>query len=225
VKVIAFDTASEYLDIALSIDQKVFIQYKEIGLKHSEYLIPNINELCDKAHIKIQDIDLIVCTRGPGSFTGLRVGMSAAKGIAYGIQAPLVSIPTLDVYADISQREQGAKTSHASIIIPVIDARKKRFYCALYSGNTKISDYLDISAEDLFDTHLLNYQDIHFSGPDAKLLIEILQNSRPKMNLINYFVHPVEPIAAKLLHMGIHEFEKNGSDANTQGPLYLRSST
>lgn len=224
MKIIAFDTASEYLDIALSIDHKVHIQYKEIGLKHSEYLIPSIAELCNNAHIKIQNLDLIICTRGPGSFTGLRVGMSAAKGLAYGLQIPLVSIPTLDVYA-VSYLNNHEYSDKSSIIIPVIDARKQRFYCALYSGKKKISDFLDIAAEDLFDAYLRKYQTIHFSGPDSELLITKLRSSRPEINTKNLSFHPAGSIAEKLLHMGIQYFEENGPDPVTQGPLYLRNST
>jgi len=224
LNIIAFDTASEYLDIALSIDHKFFVQYKKIGLNHSEYLIPNINELCDTAHIKIQNMDLIICTRGPGSFTGLRVGMSAAKGLAYGLQKPLVSVPTLDVYADVTLEKQEA-SENTSVTIPVIDARKKRFYCALYSGNVKISDPLDIAAEDLFDTYLRNYQTIYFSGPDAELLIANLRATRPEINNFHLSVQPVGSIAEKLLNMGIQYFAEYGSDSATQGPLYIRSST
>ena len=97
---IAFDTASEFLDIALLVDDRITLQYKEIGLKHSEYLITSVIDLCSKAHTTLREIDLIICTRGPGSFTGLRIGMSAAKGLAYGLQIPIVSVPTLDVYED-----------------------------------------------------------------------------------------------------------------------------
>jgi len=224
LNVIAFDTASEYLDIALSNEHEVIVSYKKIGLKHSEFLIPNINELCNKAHIIIQNIDLIICTRGPGSFTGLRVGMSAAKGLAYGLQIPLVSVPTLDVYADLTQSKE-ALNEKSSITIPVIDARKQRFYCALYSGNLKISNFLDIAAVDLFDTYLQNYQEIHFSGPDAELLIAILRAARPEIDNKNLSIHPAGSIAAKLLDMGLQCLEKNGPDSVTQGPLYLRSST
>jgi tRNA threonylcarbamoyladenosine biosynthesis protein TsaB len=224
LNVIAFDTASEYLDIALSIDHNVFVLYKEIGLKHSEYLIPNIKKLCDKADIKIQDIDLIICTRGPGSFTGLRVGMSAAKGLAYGLQIPLVSVPTLDVYTGLTQEKQRAGEKPI-VTIPVIDARKKRFYCALYSDNVKISDYLDIAAEDLFDTYLLNYQEIHFTGPDAELLITNLRAVRPEFDSISLSFQPRESISEKLLKIGIKHFKENGSDPAEQGPLYIRSST
>ncbi len=224
MNVIAFDTASEYLDIALRIDNKTFSQYKKIGLKHSESLIPNINELCSSADFNIRDLDLILCTRGPGSFTGLRVGMSTAKGLASGLQKPLVSIPTLDVYAN-SILEYDWAGENSNVIIPVIDARKKRFYCAFYSGNVKISDSLDISAEDLYDSYLTNYTKMLFSGPDAELLIKILLTARPEMNTLQFSVHPTGAISEILLNMGIKYFEKYGSDTAAQGPLYIRSST
>ena len=224
MNIIAFDTASEYLDIALSVKQEIFIQYKEIGLKHSEYLIPNINELCDRASIKIQDIDLIICTRGPGSFTGLRIGMAAAKGIAYGLQIPLISVPTLDVYAEIIKEELQA-SEKSGIIIPVIDAKKQRFYCALYSETVRKSNFLDIAAIDLFDTYLQDYQDIYFSGPDAGLLVTRLRAARPEIDNKKFSIYPVGPISVKLLEVGLHHFQKNGPDSVTQGPLYLRSST
>ncbi|MBC8554469.1 MAG: hypothetical protein H8D23_33065, partial [Candidatus Brocadiales bacterium] len=142
----------------------------------------------------------------------------------YGLQKPLVCVPTLDVYANcISKKELTDENS--SVVIPVIDARKKRFYCALYSGNVKISDSLDISAEDLFDIHILKSMNIYFSGPDAEILIRILRETRPEIHTMHFSVHPAESISEKLLNMGIQYFENNGPDSVTQGPIYIRNST
>ena len=130
MNILAFDTATQKLAAALKINSEIFTITADQGFKHSEKLLPAIEKLFEISGSKIDDIDLIGCTRGPGSFTGLRIGMSTATGLSLGKNIPLVSVPTLDYYSYSLDSFDGA-------VLPVIDARKNRFYTAVYHKGEK----------------------------------------------------------------------------------------
>ena len=98
------------------------------GVTHSKTLIPTINGLLDKAGISIRNVDLIAIDVGPGSFTGLRIGLSVAKGLAFAAEKPLVGVTSLDIMA------RGMPPT-SRMICPLIDARKNEVYAALYKYN------------------------------------------------------------------------------------------
>ena len=121
MNVLAFDTATSVLSVALSSNDGTLNIEIDTGLHHSEMLIEVTNELLNKANLKPQDLNLVACMRGPGSFTGLRIGFATAKGIAASLNIPFISVPTLDCMA----------FSHSvwpGIVVPVIDAKKKMFF-------------------------------------------------------------------------------------------------
>lgn len=126
MNVLVCDTSSQALTVGLFTDG--FKEVRTIGgrtVQHSERLVPTVVELCNDAGLDTKDIDLLVCTRGPGSFTGLRIGMAAFKGMAFALGKPIVSVSTLEAYASCVGAFDGA-------IVPVIDAKKKRWYLAAF---------------------------------------------------------------------------------------------
>lgn len=126
MNVLVCDTSSQALTVGLFTDG--FKEVRTIGgrtVQHSERLVPTVVELCNDAGLDTKDIDLLVCTRGPGSFTGLRIGMAAFKGMAFALGKPMVSVSTLEAYASCVGAFDGA-------IVPVIDAKKKRWYLAAF---------------------------------------------------------------------------------------------
>jgi tRNA threonylcarbamoyladenosine biosynthesis protein TsaB len=135
--VLALDTATSILSIALSApSSRTWYFEMDAGLKHSESLMEGVDMLLKIAGLGPEDLELIACMRGPGSFTGLRIGFSAGKGLALARGLPLVSVPTLDCIA----------YSHAAwpgLVLPVIDARKGRYFTALFQGAARISPYMD----------------------------------------------------------------------------------
>ena len=92
---------------------------------HSRTLLPTVNALLSQAGLRPQDLGLIVVDVGPGSFTGLRIGLSAAKGLAWALNKPLVGVHSLDVLAERLPQAPG-------LYCPVLDARKGEVYTALY---------------------------------------------------------------------------------------------
>ena len=105
-----------------------------------------IDKLLKKAKLKIRDIDCFAISVGPGSFTGLRIGVTVVKGLAYALKKRVVAVPTLDVIADNAKSFKG-------VICPVLDARKKKVYACIYKSDGKfikrLSKYLLLPLDEL----------------------------------------------------------------------------
>ena len=93
------------------------------GYRHAVTLVPWISQICRETDFSPDKLDVVIVGTGPGSFTGLRIGMASAKGLAAGAGCPLVGVPTLDAFA------WGLRNA-AGLVLPVIDARKNRLYAA-----------------------------------------------------------------------------------------------
>lgn len=213
--ILAFDTASVYLDIALRHEGVFYTRYEKIGLSHSEHLLPAIKELCGEAGITLSEISLIFCSRGPGSFTGLRIGMSSAKGLALGNSLPILSLSSLEMY-------QAAALSEKPVI-PVIDARKKRFYTAVFHHGVPLTKTLDIGAAQLIKDHLAHLEGGLITGPDCDLLLKEITDLDPNLAAAYSSTGPL-PAARLMLEIGEARFTESGGDSKNQGPEYIRSS-
>lgn len=147
MNILALDSAGEVLSAALETESKNGTEsgnffYTEIdaGTRHCELLMSCADWLCKCAGIKPENIDMVACMEGPGSFTGLRIGFSAAKGIALALGIPLVAVPTLDCIAYPLSFWPG-------IVVPAMDAKKGCFFTALYRQGQRLTDYIDAPAE------------------------------------------------------------------------------
>lgn len=129
MKVLAIESASIAASCAVSEDGSLLGEYTLNHKKtHSEKLMPLIEELLNKLNIKIQDIDVIAISEGPGSYTGLRIGAAIAKSLAFAVDIPIANIPTTKSLAanvfDVSK-----------LIVPVMDAKAGRIYTGVYRWN------------------------------------------------------------------------------------------
>lgn len=132
MKILGIETATETCSVCFAEgEEKILgeISYTA-GMLHSSKLLPAIAFLTKEMNISTQEINAIAISIGPGSFTGLRVGMAAAKGLAFALDVPIVGIPTLEALA-----YQCVPTELT--ICPVLDAKKKEIYTALYKWNKK----------------------------------------------------------------------------------------
>jgi len=136
MNLLAVDTATEKLSIALAANDDTWLFEADAGLRHSELVMETIDMLFKKAALKPEDLSGIVCMGGPGSFTGLRIGFSLAKGLALALGRPFAAIPTLDCMARPLSPLKG-------LVAPVLDAKKSSFFCALYRGGVKVSADMD----------------------------------------------------------------------------------
>jgi tRNA threonylcarbamoyladenosine biosynthesis protein TsaB len=148
------ETATEVCSVALSKGYNILASIGlEKGNSHTEHLFPFIEEVLAKCNCKISEINGVVLSMGPGSYTGLRIGASAAKGICYGLNIPLICISTLQsiVFSAIPKQK---KEQHV-LYCPMIDARRMEVFTAFFNENgspisaveSKIIDELSFSSE------------------------------------------------------------------------------
>jgi tRNA threonylcarbamoyladenosine biosynthesis protein TsaB len=142
MNLLAVDTATEKLSIALAANNDTWLFEADAGLRHSELAMETIDMLFKQAALKPEDLSGIVCMGGPGSFTGLRIGFSLAKGLALALGCPFAAIPTLDCMARPLASLKG-------LVIPVLDAKKSSFFCALYRDGAKICADMDASPAEI----------------------------------------------------------------------------
>jgi tRNA threonylcarbamoyladenosine biosynthesis protein TsaB len=217
MNVLALDTATSVLSLALS--SKGTLWYLEIdaGLKHSELLMDGVDILLKQAGLNPKELERIACMKGPGSFTGLRIGFSAAKGLALSLEVPMVSVPTLDCMA----------LSHSvwpGLVLPVIDARKHRYFTALYRGTTRLSAYRDADPGEILE--LINSVPLKgpvlLTGPEADTILMELGGAVPPEG---FFVDPAHKRGQgrELLAIAKNINIINNNDM-LMGPLYLRQS-
>ncbi len=186
---------------------------------HSERLMPSIDRLLQDTSLSINRVQGIAISLGPGSFTGLRIGVAAAKGLAYALRIPVVGISTLEALAN--------NIPYAtSLICPVLDARKKEVYAALFRGNgqerlQKISEDWILPPEDLCSR--ISEETI-FLGNGIETYGAVL---RGKLGS-NALFAPSElstPRAASVARLSLSQFKKGLSmDLFSFTPIYIRRS-
>lgn len=138
-KLLAVDSSTEYLQLALQAGDSVQVRSLNEGLKHmkhmkhSERLMPLLQSLLTEMAILPSELHGIICARGPGSFMGLRIGMSSLKALSAVLDIPLLSVSTLDAIAWHERQAFNHPSSDSGLIVPVIDARGNHFYTCCYS--------------------------------------------------------------------------------------------
>lgn len=131
MRILSIDAATKGLGVAITEDNKLLaVSCLNVGKTHSQRLIPLLNDLLKSGNLTLRDIDLVAVTVGPGSFTGLRIGISSAKAIAYAIGAKMVGVKTLDA---LSRNCIG----YTGIICPILDARRNEVYYGIYDNQGK----------------------------------------------------------------------------------------
>ncbi|NLX61946.1 MAG: tRNA (adenosine(37)-N6)-threonylcarbamoyltransferase complex dimerization subunit type 1 TsaB [Tissierellia bacterium] len=125
MKVLAVDTSTVIATCAVMEEEKMLGEYSlDQKMSHSENLVPMIKEVLDSLKLKVSDIDLFAVAIGPGSFTGLRIGIATIKALAHVYNKPVVGVSTLEALA--------FNLSFNGLIVPIIDARRDRVYTGIY---------------------------------------------------------------------------------------------
>ncbi len=127
MKLLALDTSSSACSIGLSIDGKITVREIEAPMQQAKIILPLIDELLRSENITINQVDAIAFGRGPGSFTGIRITVSVAQGLAYAIQKPLIPISSLAAIAQVAYQDRGLTKLWVAQ-----DARIHEVYWALY---------------------------------------------------------------------------------------------
>jgi len=161
--ILNIETATKNCSVSLAENGKVLIlrELNDGNYSHAEKLHPFIQEILIEANVVLSDVDAVAVSKGPGSYTGLRIGVSAAKGICFAIDKPLISIETLKSLALSTFIEEG-------VIVPMLDARRMEVYSAVY--NLRYEQIREIRAEiidgDSFSEELMKGK-VYFLGDGA----------------------------------------------------------
>lgn len=219
--VLSIDSATEAASCAVFEDDKLLgeITYN-FKKQHSVILMPLVDNLLKNLQLDLKDIDGFVVSKGPGSFTGLRIGMSMIKGLSQGTKKPFVSVSSLDALAYNMAYTSG-------IICPIIDALRDNVYTALYKfeDNNLVmdTDYNVINIDELISLLNEKQQPVCFIGdavPKFKArIIESLAEvsfAPPHLNLVR--ASSLGELGLKLLTQGIED------NLYTSAPIYLRKS-
>ena len=220
MKILALETATLAGSVALADDEEGLIGEVRVNVKiaHAERLMPAIDWLLKASGISIHDIDAFALSIGPGSFTGLRIGLSTAKGFAFATNKPLVPVPTLNAFARSIPFSR-------HLLCPMLDARKHQVYAGLYRWEggvcTKVMPETTVRPDEFL-------QKIHeptvFMGdgciPYKDMISEIL-----KSNALFAPLSRMSPSASAVAEIAMEEI-KGGFSSDPVGivPYYIRKS-
>lgn len=219
MKILAIDT-STMLGGAAIMDGDALVAESRINVKvtHSERLMSEINHILGCSGLKINDIDVFAVAIGPGSFTGIRVGLSAVKGLAYATGKKLVSVPTLEAFA------WNAPLSKYPVC-PLLDARKKEVYAGIFRwtdhGFIRVMNELAIKPSDLLSK--INEPTL-FLGEGSIIYREAIKTALGNSAVFAPPQHMV-PSPSNVAFLGMKKAEKGAFDDPVKlTPCYLRKS-
>lgn len=142
--ILAIDTATDACSVALQCGEQTFSRYDEKPQQHTKLILSMCDSLLAESGITLNDVDLVVCGRGPGSFTGVRIGIAVAQGISYGIGCNLLGISDLETIA------QGVASIYTNnTIIVASDAKMNEVYFAIFRSNN--GELVSIEEEKVID--------------------------------------------------------------------------
>ena len=128
MRILALETSAKAVSAAVTEDGKVLCSgYQDTGLTHSRTLMPIVEAMLKNTGLTVQDCDAVAVAAGPGSFTGIRIGVSTAKGLAWGAQKPAIGVSTLEAMA-----YHGIAAGEGTLVCAAMDARRSQIYNALF---------------------------------------------------------------------------------------------
>lgn len=210
--ILNIETATKNCSVSIAKNGETIL-YKQIaeqGYSHAEKLHIFIEELLSEARISSKDLIAIAVSQGPGSYTGLRIGVSAAKGLCYALEIPLISIDTLLVLANQVKQTDG-------LIVPMIDARRMEVYSAIF--NSEKEKVREVQAEILTEESFSNLSEkVYFIGDSNEKAKTILSNSN-----FQFLDEIVYPSANEMSAISFDKFQKNQfEDVAYFEPYYLK---
>lgn len=210
--ILNIETATKNCSVSLSKNGNV-INYREIaeqGYSHAEKLHVFIEEVLLEAGVQFSDLKAVAVSQGPGSYTGLRIGVSAAKGLCYALNISMIALDTLSVLAHQIQIKEG-------LIIPMIDARRMEVYSAIFDSQYQkiMETQAEIITEESFNTY---DETIYFIGDSATKCKEVLKQSNHIF--MEEIVYPSSKEMAKLSYEKY--LESDFVDVAYSEPLYLK---
>ncbi len=212
--ILNIETATKNCSVSLAKDGKVLaIQEVNNGnYSHAEQLHPLINKVFEIAKYQPLELNAIAVSKGPGSYTGLRIGVSAAKGLCFALDKPLIAVDTL---SSLSQSVDGVTDG---VIIPMLDARRMEVYAAVFDND--YNQIRDIKAEIVEENTYVNYLNntkVYFVGDAVSKCKEVIHHENA------VFVEDKYPSAAQMAKISYDKYKK--SDIENVAyfePFYLK---
>ncbi len=215
---LAIDSSQEICTLAIGRGYSVVAEYHFAHkMNLLRRLLPNIENVLSDCELTTADLDAVIMGLGPGSFTGLRIGGTTAKSLAYVLGKPVVGVGTLDAMA------RGAANGEA-VVCPMIFARVDEVYWAVFdaAGQTRLEDYAVSRINDVLDNVLDVHKKVHFCGTGARRNWEIISQKMGE----NASIAPVWADftrGAAMIELGMSRLEAGDvDDTMTLAPLYVR---
>ena len=222
MKILGIDGSGVAASVAILENEKIVAEYTiNHKLTHSHTLMPMINEICTMTNQDLSTIDAIGVSSGPGSFTGLRISAGTAKGMALGLDIPIIGVPTLDAIA-----HNIPYTNH--IICPIMDARRNHVYTAIYrwEGQSlqRLTDHLVIPMTEVIEM-IKEYDDkVIFMGDGIEVYKDTIQEHLGEKA---YFAPPSLRLqrASTIALLAMASFKVGDAVSHMEfAPTYLRPS-
>jgi len=211
--VLNIETATTNCSVSLSKDGETLVLKEDnsLGYSHAETLHLFIDEVFEIAKIKPSEIDAVAVSKGPGSYTGLRIGVSSAKGLCFALNKPLIAISTLESLACQVKIDDG-------FIIPMLDARRMEVYAAIYNSNLELER--EIKAEILTEESymsLLETNKVYFIGSGVTKTKALIQHPNA------VFIDGKLPSANEMSSLAEIKYKKSDTeDVAYFEPYYLK---
>ena len=214
MKILHIETSSRNCSVAISDGEELLCLCEEVSenYKQSESLHTFVEWALEGAEISLKEIEAVSLGKGPGSYTGLRIGAASAKGFCYGLKVPLIAVNSLETMIEPFLRQ------NYDVIIPLIDARRMEVYCAIFDGNS--GEMISETEAKILDEQSfteLEGKKILFVGDGAKKAKEILQLENAD------FVENIYPSAKYLIKKSVEKFNRQDfEDVAYFEPFYLK---
>lgn len=213
IYILNIETATKNCSVSISKNGKV-IALKELceaNFSHAEKLHPFISDCLKEINLTFEELNAIAVSKGPGSFTGLRIGVSAAKGLCFALDIPLISILTLESLANAISIDNG-------LIIPLLDARRMEVYTAVFDKNHQsIKETFNHILEEQSFLSYLNKDKVYFLGDGTEKTKEIIKHPNAVF-LENYY-----PSAKEMASLSYQKFnDSKFEDLAYFEPFYLK---
>ncbi len=211
--ILHLETSTKNCSVAISRNGELLCVCEEYdeNYGHSEKLHQFVNWALEGAGISLNELDAVCVSKGPGSYTGLRIGVSAAKGFCFGLNIPLLSLNSLEILA------QTQINKDFDFIIPMIDARRMEVYTAVFDGNGNMISPIEAK---ILDEHSFD----EFADKKIVFIGDGVEKSKEILNLPQAeFQTGIHPSAQNMIHLAEEKFNrKEFEDVAYFEPFYLK---
>ena len=217
--ILNIDTATELASVCISAGSTIVAsKQNEQQKEHASFLHVAIEALVKETGISLASMDAIAVTAGPGSYTGLRVGMATAKGFCYALQKPLITVSTLQVLTYAALQQMQARQREKDVLYcPMIDARRMEVFTAVYNETLdEVEAAAAIIVDEDFRKDCLCKHEVYFFGNGSNKIKSVVQHENAKFLNVKHDVTHLAVLASKALE------EKDFADIVYEEPMYVK---